>query len=328
MTVAVANQWGSSRPASRLPNWLERLQPGLPLEAWSPRRRCLMAALIAVTTFGLGAHGWRAFDLGHAAHSQQLLDAAQQRLLDARAAVQRLPELRRDSLAAAASTATATATTGLAATGTHARWSSADDVRIVSQLAAQYGVELLTLEPGAATGHGMDLARPVQMTARADFAGLMGFLSGLDELPVLVVPHEVMLKRDGQGLVLSAVLQVFSALVPAPALAGPASASAANADDDDVILYDPFALFATESGRGSEGLSGHAPLRLAGLLHDARHRLALVETPEGVATVATGQDLGAERVNRIEAYAIALSNRGKRGNSVSERRLTLSEQAP
>ena len=64
-------------------------------------------------------------------------------------------------------------------------------MRLVSELAAHNGVALLAVEPGAASGAGVESMRPLQLTARTDFIHLMAFLRGLSDLPVLMVPADV-----------------------------------------------------------------------------------------------------------------------------------------
>ena len=61
-------------------------------------------------------------------------------------------------------------------------------MRVISQLAARNDVTLLTIEPGATTGNGLDSMRPLRVTARADFERVVDFLEGLAGLPVLIVP--------------------------------------------------------------------------------------------------------------------------------------------
>ena len=76
-------------------------------------------------------------------------------------------------------------------------------------------VTLLTVEPGAAAAQ---VPRPLRSrcisTAQTDFAHLMGFLRGLSDLPVLIVPVDVTVKRDADSLAVKATLHVFNALRP------------------------------------------------------------------------------------------------------------------
>jgi Tfp pilus assembly protein PilO len=275
--------------------WLKRLR--MPLAAWSLRRRCLSALLIGVLVFGLGAHGWIVADLSGVEASRVALAASVQRLADARRSLAQLPLLRR---AAAASPVVPPA----------ASWSSADDVRIVSELAAGNSVALLALEPGVASGEGIDRMRPLQLTAHTDFVHLMAFLHGLSELPVLIVPVDMTVKQEAASLSVSATLRVFSALRPA------ASNEAAHAfddasldadDDEDIVFFDPFSH---PQMQAAGELPNVSQLRLVGMLRDRTRGLALLDTPDGATTVVAGQQLGAERVTRLDALGITLARGG------------------
>ncbi|MBC8749059.1 hypothetical protein OKW43_002420 [Paraburkholderia sp. WC7.3g] len=281
-----------------------------PFEAWSRRRRWLVAVTLAVLVFGLGAYGWTAADLAGLVASRAALAVSTQRLADARHALAQLPSLRR-------------ATEAMPATASSAvPWNSADDVRIVSELATQSGVALLAVEPGTASGEGVERMRALQLTARTDFVHLMAFFHGLAQLPVLIVPGDVTVKQDGKGLAVAATLQVYDALRPAPEIAltsahaSPDADEAANDDDEDVVFFDPFAKpRISTSGEPGDG----SQLRLVGLLRDRTRGLALIDTPDGATTVAAGQQLGVERVTQLDALGITLANGG------ATRLLTLTE---
>ncbi|WP_174769854.1 hypothetical protein [Paraburkholderia hayleyella] len=319
MKAAAVPQWNPSGPG------ISRLQLGLPLELWSDRRRWMVGLLLAATVFILGVQGWYAADLGHLMYSRTLFEDVQQRLLAARKTVQGLPGLRHQVASARQSV-----------TRVNPYWSTADDVRIVSQLAAQSGIELLTLEHGVASGAGGGVAQPVHIVARTDFAGLLGFLGGFASLPVLVVPGDLTIKRDRQYLTLSATLQVYRALSPAaPAVAAVADTDIdadadadADADEGEVLLLDPFAA-GLATAEGNPSLTVSASLKLVGLLRQGSRSLALVETPDGVMTVAPGQHLGVERVSRITARGITLARLGNQGDGQDEERfLAFLEKTP
>ncbi|NYH17461.1 hypothetical protein [Paraburkholderia bryophila] len=273
-------------------HWIKRAR--LPFDAWSRRRRWVVALLIAVTVFALGTHGWIVADFSGVDASRSALAASVRRLADARHSLGQLPALRRE----------------VAATGavrSSASWTSADDVRIVSELAAQNDVTLLSLEPGAASGAGAESMRPLQFTARTDFVHLMAFLRGLWDLPVLTVPVDVTVKRDAASLVVNATLNMFSALRPAPLNASAdafVDASLDSDDDEDLVFFDPFSppqMFA------AGGVSDGSALRLVGLLRDRTRGLALLDTADGATTVVAGQQIGAERVTRLDALGITLA---------------------
>jgi Tfp pilus assembly protein PilO len=266
----------------------------VPLDAWSVRRRWAVALLITVAVFALGAYGWIVADLGGVEASRTALQASVMRLANAKRALGQLPALR----AQAATTPAARPS---------ASWSSADDVRVVSELAMQNGVTLLALEPGATIGEGAQSARPLRLTARTDFVHLMALLRGLSDLPVLIVPVDVTVKREGDSLSVSATLRVFSALRPV-ASSSPADAfvdeSLDTDDEEDVVFFDPFSL---PSLFAAGELPDASQLRLIGLLHDRTHGLALLDTPDGMTTVASGQQIGAERVTRFDTLGITLA---------------------
>lgn len=286
---------GFDRAASAHPilsRLIERAR--VPLDAWSARRRWVAALLIVITVFALGAHGWIVADLGGVEASRVALKASAERLAHARRTLAQLPTLRAEVAATPAARSPAS-------------WSSADDVRVVSELATQNGVTLLTVVPGAATGEGAQSEHPLQLAARTDYVHLMAFLRGLSDLPVLIVPVDVTVKREDKSLSVSATLRVFSALRPVE-FNSPADSfvdESLDADDEeDVVFFDPFLL----PSMFVEGdLSDASQLRLVGLLHDHAGGLALLDTPDGAATVASGQQIGAERVTRLDAHGITLA---------------------
>jgi Tfp pilus assembly protein PilO len=308
MSTTFVEFGGAANARLSLSHWVKRAC--LPLDAWSRRRRWLVALLIAAVVFGLGAHGWVVADLGGAEASRAALEASSLRLANARRALAQLSALRREA-AAAPVVAPAARSPG--------SWSSADDVRIVSELAAQNSVALQAVEPGAVSGVGVESMRPLQLTARTDFVHLMAFLRGLSDLPVLIVPVDMTVKRDGAALSLSATLHVFDALRPA------ASATSADAfadesldsdDDEDIVFFDPFSQ---PQMRAASDLPDLSPLRLVGLLSDRTRGLALLDTPDGVATVESGELVGAERVTKLDTSGITLAK------GAATRTLTLTE---
>ncbi|CAE6802365.1 hypothetical protein [Paraburkholderia haematera] len=288
---------GAASARQSISQWMMRVR--MPLVAWSRRRRWVVALLIAALVFGLGAHGWVVADFGGVEASRAALEAATRHLADARRALAQLPALRREAAAGP----------GLPLP---ASWTSADDVRIVSELAAQNGVSLLSLEPGAASGSDAERMRPVQLTAHTDFVHLMAFLRGLSDLPVLIVPIDVTVNRDAASLAVRATLHVFNALRPASSTAADgatvdvfADESLDSEDEEDIVFFDPFSLAQMLASR--ELQPDASQLRLVGVLHDRTRGLALLDTPDGATTVVSGQKLGAERVTRLDALSITLA---------------------
>jgi Tfp pilus assembly protein PilO len=291
MSTTFVEFGGAASMRPFLSHWIKRAR--MPLEAWSRRRRWVVALLIAAIVFALGTHGWIVADFSGVGASRSALAASAQRLADARHALAQLPVLRQEIAA-------------MGVARSSASWSSADDVRVVSELAVQSDVTLLSLEPGAVSGVGVESMRPLQFTARTDFVHLMAFLRGLSDLPVLTVPVDVTVKRDTASLVMNATVNMFSALRPVP-LNTSADAfvdASLDSDDEDLVFFDPFSppqMFA--AGSLSEG----SPLRLVGLLRDRTRGLALLDTEDGATTVVAGQLIGAERVTKLDARGITLA---------------------
>lgn len=272
-------------------------QARLPLEAWSRRRRWFVALLIAALVFCVGAYGWVVADFSGAGASRIALAASAQRLAGASRSLAHLPALRRASV-------------GMLAEPSRAHWSSADDVRIVSELAAQNSVSLQTLAPGAPTGATADGGRLLQITAHTDFVHLMAFMHGLADLPVLIVPVDVTVKQDAASLSVSATLRVFDTLRPAVSATSSDAfndASLDSDDDEDIVFFDPFSH---PQMRAGNDLPDSSSLRVVGLLRDLTRGLALLDTPAGSTTVSSGQQVGAERVTRIDANGVTLANGG------------------
>jgi len=258
----------------------------LPLEMWGARRRFLIASMIAIAVFAAGANAWRAADVSGVQARRALMDEDRQHLKRAGEAIRQLPALRRSA------TEAPTARNA-------AEWTSADDLRVVSQLATASGVELLALEPQPATGTGLSAVRPMHLTARGSFAAVVAFLQGLSNLPVLAVPTDISIKRRAGTLAIGATLDMFDALRPSAARR---DSGVDMQSDDDIFYDDPFSPL--EQRTASENLR----LRLVGLLHDDRHGLALLETSNGVATVGRGEGVGDERVARIGPFGVTLES--------------------
>lgn len=300
MSTTFLDTGDAASPLLSLSHWMKRVR--LPLHAWSRRRRWVVALLIAVSVFSLGAHGWIVADLGGVEASRTMLQATSLHLANARHALAQLPALRRE-VGGRPGPAPISRSSG--------PWSTAENLRIVSELAAQNSVELLAIEPGAASGAGAESMRSLQLAARTDFVHLMAFLRGLSDLPVLIVPVDVTVRRDAATLSVSATLHVFDALRPAPSATSATSADAFaedsldSDDEENVVFYDPFSQ---PQMQAAVDLAGVSQLRLVGLLRDRTHGLALLDSPDGVTAVESGQQIGAERVTRVDALGITLAN--------------------
>lgn len=135
----------------------------------------------------------------------------------------------------------------------------------------------------------------------------MAFLRGLSDLPVLIVPVDVTVKRDAAALSVNATLRVFNALRPAPSAAFADAFAEDSLDSDDeenVVFFDPFSQPQMQAADDSPDVS---QLRLVGLLRDRTRGLALLDTPDGVTAVEPGQQIGVERVTRLDALGITLA---------------------
>jgi hypothetical protein len=100
---------------------------------------------------------------------------------------------------------------------------------------------------------------------------------------------------------------VFSALRPAlsSTSADALTDESLDADDDeDIVFFDPFSQ---PQMHAADNLPDGSPLRVVGLLRDLTRGLALVDTPDGATTVVSGQQLGAERVTRIDTNGVTLA---------------------
>jgi hypothetical protein len=272
-------------------------QARVPLEAWSRRRRWLAALLIAALVFGAGAYGWVVADFSDVDASRVALSASTQSHAEALRSLAQLPALRH-------------ASASIPVESSHARWSSADDVRLVSELATQNGVSLQAVAPGAPTSATADGGRSLQITAHTDFVHLMAFMRGLSDLPVLIVPVDVTVKQDAAALSVSATLRVFNTLRPAPSTASTDAyddASLDSDDEEDIVFFDPFSHPQMHAG---DDLPDSPSLRVVGLLRDLTRGLALLDTPDGSTTVSSGQQVGAERVTKIDADGVTLANGG------------------
>jgi len=254
-----------------------RLLPGwAPLHEWSRRRRAAVAALVAAAAFISTMLACATRDFAGYAAADAARAAARRELADAQYAQRALPALKREAAAHAR-----------AAPG-----NSADDARNVSELAAATGIALVSLEPGASGGRGDEAFRALKLAAYADFAPLRAFLRGLAQIPALTVPTDVAIRRSGSQLSLSVTLSVFDAL-PSPAEV-PASRAGA----------DPFAP------ASSDGFGPAGALRLAGLMRDATHALALIETPSGTEAVGRGERIDGAQVTQIATRQVTLAAGG------------------
>jgi hypothetical protein len=272
--VMLHEGWGARERSGTLRGWMN-------LHAWSVRRRLGVAAAIsAIVGVGAGAVCIEADLLGvQAARSE--MDDTERKLADAQRVVERLPAMR-------------AATAGISRGSRES--TAADDVRRVSELTSKSGLVLVTLEPSAPGGAGAETFRSMKFVAQGGFAPLRAFLAGLAAQPALVVPAELAIKRNGEGLSIAATVQVFDALPPVQVDAAGADREAAPSD--------PFASGAADG-------SGNGALRLAGVLQDGTGIVALIESASGTQAVRTGQMFGGVRVEQVLPSRVVLAGGGK-----------------
>jgi hypothetical protein len=287
---------GARSCGKRFARWLRRLAS--PPERWDATHRLLSYAALAAAVFAIGTHGWRAAGIGAAARAMKAGSGAELaelglRVEDARAALGRLPALRE----AVGKAQKRRALSGVASHSPAGQWHA------ISSLAAQSGMTLRSLQPGARSGDGAQAARLVRIAARANFTAFLAFLRGLPTLPSLVVPLAMRVERANDGLAIDATLQVFDQMPAAPR---PAEASPASPDDGPGGFADPFAAVGTARGAGA------GKLRLVGLMHEGARGRALIETALGTDVYVPGQTVGAERIVSVDARGVTLASRAQR----------------
>ncbi|WP_322015332.1 hypothetical protein [Paraburkholderia sp. J12] len=253
------------------------------LHAWNGRQRLGVFVALAVLTAGLAVIACVACDFTGLHTAEAALADAERALPKAQQTVASLPALR----AAAASRATMPRLHPDSAAG---------DLRGVSELAARSGLSLLSLEPAAAGGSGVEVFRTFKLTAQGGFAQMQSLLVGLTAAPGLIVPVEISIKRNaGSGLSITAAMQVFERL--------PAIHLRRQPDGNEVSQIDPFA-------EGEALAAGTGSLRLAGTLQDDAGIVALLETPTRTEAVKSGQPFGSGRIEQITPTHVLLSSGG------------------
>lgn len=291
--------------ASRIGHWL-RVGATAP-HAWGTAHRCVAAAAAAVAAFACSWHGAHVVGLDGRLAGQQAPAELARRLEAARTRVADLPSLRQrvqahlDRSVDIASSASP-------------RWQA------VSTLATRHGMAIRTLEPGAFAGDGAKAVRPVRMSARTSFAGLVGFLQGLAALPVLVVPAEFSVEQADGVLGFETTLHVHEGL-PAVPMAGRGAAGVvapdgghADGDARQPWFHDPFDASRLQTARQVRAV------RLLGIMRDRYRSIAILDTSEGTVVRLAGQAVGAERLVRIGPRGVTL------GGLTGERVMPLAEE--
>jgi hypothetical protein len=279
-----------------------------PAQKWNGCKRLMAYVALAAGAFVLVTAGWRALRDRSSAASAASIEALERRLVENRAKLARLPEMR------AAASKQAEAARADRTIGGERR-----AVADLAALAARTGVTLRALEPASAADsahprHDDPKPRALRIAGRGDFAAFYSFLHGLPTLPALVVPDVVSVKRESGALTFAATLHVFEAAAgqeaPPPAvkaIAGPAGGQSARSPAD------PFRI--DVAARRPDASAS----RLVGLVRDESRSLAVFEGASGAQAtlVAPGQAIGAERVVRIDLGGVLLAGRA------GERRIVL-----
>jgi hypothetical protein len=258
------------------------LRDWIRLHAWSARRRTGVAAAIAVIAALSAAFACVETDFSGVQTARRQLDDAERKLAEAQRTVGRLPAIRQAASGVLQAVRESTA---------------ADDVRRVSELTSTSGLTLVTLEPSAPGGAGAETFRPMKFVAQGSFAQLRAFLTGLAAQPALVVPAELAIKRNSEGLAIAATVQVFDGLPPIEL--------DATAGYQDGVPSDPFTS-------GTADGTGKGALRLTGVLQDSASIVALVESASGTQAVRTGQAIGGVRVEHVLPSQLVFTEGGKR----------------
>ncbi|RQH02917.1 hypothetical protein [Paraburkholderia dinghuensis] len=265
----------TARPGS---GWL---RDWMRLHAWSVRRRSGVAAVIAVIAALSAGVVIVEADLLGVRTARTELDDTEHKLADAQRVVARLPAIRQAVSGVPRGSRESTA---------------ADDVRLVSELTSTAGLTLVTLEPSAPGGAGAEAFRSMKFAAQGSFAQLRAFLAGLATQPVLVLPGDLTIKREGEGLSIAATVQVFDGLPPIQL--------DATSGDRNGVATDPFTSSATDG-------SGKGALRLTGVLQDRASIVALVESASGTQAVRAGQVFGGVRVEQVLPSRVVFTEGGK-----------------
>lgn len=274
MSTLATSHAGASADAWR--GWLA-------IHAWSVRRRGSVAVAIgAIVAMAASAACIVGDPLGVQAARTALAEGRRHRD-EAFRALSRMPALRAE-IARLESSSPLTPHAG----------NAADDIRRVSQLAAEAGLALQMLEPAAPGGEKTEAFRSMKLGAQGSFASLRNVFDALAREPSLTAPAELAIRRNGETLAISATLQVFDALpaVPSAFAATPRAAP-----------QDPFA-------RALSASAAKAQWRLAGLLQDRQRSVALVETPDGVVAAQAGDAISGARVVSVDARRVVIAAGG------------------
>ncbi|WP_321799758.1 type 4a pilus biogenesis protein PilO [Caballeronia sp. J97] len=248
-----------------------------PLDEWSWRRTAGVALALGLLVFGFGVRAWRMSDASQLETSRVAWTATQAKARDATRIASELPGLR------------ARASSGRL---DPERWSAADALRAVADLAAQSGLRVAGIEPVGVKGGEPIPERALKVRADGAFAEMRRFLDALAGLPRLVVPENVQIKRQAGVLAIEATLRIFETL-PAVSPSAPLRANA--------FVVDPFG--------SAEAAAQGGDMLLVGTFVGRRRAMALLQNGPDIDGFAPGQTVGDERIGRIVPRAIELARK-------------------
>ncbi|SAK98608.1 type 4a pilus biogenesis protein PilO [Caballeronia ptereochthonis] len=273
---AIAMNFAAARKRSRgLPSVLQ------PIDEWSRMRTALVALALCLLVGLLGVRAWRMSDASQLDASRAAWTAAQAKAQETGRIVAELPDLR------------ARATSSRMEPE---RWSAADALHAIADLAAHSGLRDAAIEPATRKGGDSKAPQPVperafRLRAEGTFAEIHRFLEALGGLPRLVVPEGVQIRRQAGVLAIEATLRVFESLPPIPPTT---AAPRANA-----FIVDPF-------GRADAAAQG-GDMLLVGTFVEPRRAMALLQRGDAVDGFAAGQKIGDERLGRVVPRAVELA---------------------
>jgi Tfp pilus assembly protein PilO len=269
-----------------------------PLDEWSRRRMSLSAAALGAAVLVAGTQTWRASGLDQLDASRGALNAIQTQADAAGRMVAELPALRARVAANALSPE---------------RWTAADALHDVAQLAAQSGLRVSAIEPvpvlvaaaAVRTAAQPPNERALKFRAEGAFPDIVRFLDASSGLPRLVVPERTQIRRQNGVLGIETTLRVFDALPAVPLSMPPRT---------DAFVVDPFGKDA------ADGFGNGAALLLVGTFVRRDRAMALVQAGPGVGGFVPGERVGDERIGRIAPREVLLA-----GDDGASRMLTIAD---
>ncbi len=253
------------------------------------RRRLAGLAAMVLAGFGgvyaaAGRQDWSGADAARARHE---VAAAEQARVER---VLRNRPIEGEEAVAAASSMSG----GAVVTGRDPAWQ-------LAVAAHDHGLHLRRLAPAPAEGGGGKAGEvsAVQFDVAGDgrLASIAAWIRSLARLPIGVVPLRVDIRRRDVG----ASFSVRVAVSPVPSVS---QADREREDGAAPAASDPLLAGAAEADFGGHEIA--VPPRLAGIVGDARRGLALFDTGVGPWCATVGEQVGTERVERIDGGGVWL----------------------